>query len=188
MKKFGLVLFLFLLTPGIALAFYKPSRVFVPGAFGLVCLKQNICLEDEEKVDVAERLVRSSIEDLRRKYSLVIDQPKVIFCSSEKCKNYFGLGRRAAYTLGTFGIVISPCAWQSHYLKHELIHYWQAKKFGNLALLTGEKWVIEGMAYSLSDDPREHLSEPFESYRREFRNWYKTVQTDSIASAIKQEL
>ena len=34
-----------------------------------------------------------------------------------------------------------------------------------------EQWLSEGMAYSLSDDPREQLSEPFQTHRTKFNDW-----------------
>ena len=32
-------------------------------------------------------------------------------------------------------------------------------------------WLIEGMAYSLSEDPRRPLTEPWEAYRQQFEVW-----------------
>ena len=57
-------------------------------------------------------------------------------------------------------------------MAHELIHYWQADHFGSLVLVTGRPWLIEGMAYALSGDPRKILHEPFEGYREKFNEWY----------------
>jgi len=68
------------------------------------------------------------------------------------------------------------------------LHRWQASTFGNLVMLTGEKWIIEGMAYGLSGDPREHLSEPFETYRQKFLSWYDSLPTESLEQSIRREL
>ncbi|MCK7580702.1 MAG: hypothetical protein MZV65_37070 [Chromatiales bacterium] len=65
-----------------------------------------------------------------------------------------------------------------------LVHYWQAENFGLLAGLVGEPWLIEGMAYSLSDDPREKLHEPFESYRRKFSEWYRLNAGVPLAESV----
>ncbi|MBC8932715.1 hypothetical protein IAI15_40655, partial [Escherichia coli] len=48
----------------------------------------------------------------------------------------------------------------------------QAEVLGNLAVATKPRWLIEGMAYSLSDDPRHPLAEPFESWRTRFDTWH----------------
>jgi len=36
-------------------------------------------------------------------------------------------------------------------------------------------WFREGMAYSLSRDPRRPLPPPLEGYRQEFETWYQQV-------------
>jgi len=37
------------------------------------------------------------------------------------------------------------------------------------------EWLIEGMAYSLSDDPRTPLSERWEKSRLKFDSWFSQV-------------
>ena len=54
----------------------------------------------------------------------------------------------------------------------------QAEEWGNLAMLTKPKWLIEGMAYTLSNDPRPKLSPPFEQWRVEFKSWYRYHHQD----------
>jgi hypothetical protein len=36
------------------------------------------------------------------------------------------------------------------------------------------------MAYSLSEDPRQKLSEPFEQYRSKFEVWYRLVGKEQL--------
>ncbi len=90
--------------------------------------------------------------------------------------------------MSSVAIAIAPRGWQPHYLAHELIHYWQADQFGSLTLLIGEQWLIEGMAYALSNDPRVALREPFESYRQRFNGWYRLnadiVLEESLGGAL----
>jgi hypothetical protein len=45
-------------------------------------------------------------------------------------------------------------------------------------------WLIEGMAYSLSNDPRSELHEPFESYRQQFNNWYRHNTNSPLKDAV----
>jgi len=53
-------------------------------------------------------------------------------------------------------------------------------------MLLMDDWLIEGMAYALSDDPRPELEQPWQSYRTKFTKWYKTVDQDTLVLAIKQ--
>lgn len=97
-------------------------------------------------------------------------------------------GENAGLILGPFGIAIAPRGWKQYYVAHELIHHWQAENFGSLALLKGEPWLIEGMAYSLSNDPRKELHEPFESYRRRFNDWYHLHASVPLQQSVGEAL
>lgn len=162
-----------LLLPISALAVFKPARVLIPEAFGVRCNEQNLCIDDASQLTAAESLLSNSKTYLAAQWGLSIGEPKIIFCRTEQCRSVFGLSNQAGFTLGRFATVIAPRAWQQHYVAHELIHHWQADNFGSLALLTGEQWLIEGMAYALSNDPRIELHQPFESYRQRFNDWYR---------------
>jgi hypothetical protein len=102
--------------------------------------------------------------------------------------NYFGLGNIAGFTFGAFGIAIAPRGWKKHYVAHELIHYWQAENFGSIVLLIVEPWLIEGMAYALSNDPRKELHERFESYRRTFYEWRRLNAGIPIKKSVGEVL
>jgi len=161
-----------LLLPVSAFALYKPIRVLIPEAFGVSCHERNVCVEDSAQLNTAMALLNSSKQYLETEWGLSVGEPKVVFCSSEKCQTAFGLSQRAGFTFSTFGITIAPRGWKQHYVAHELIHYWQAENFGSLVHLNGDQWLIEGMAYALSNDPRKELNEPFESYRQKFNGWH----------------
>lgn len=167
-----LVLATLLLLPVSVLAIYKPARVLLPKLFGVSC-ENKVCIDDFDKRDFAMSLLEAEKQRLETQYNLSIGEPKIIFCSTERCQHTFGLGNKAGFTLGTSGIAISPRGWKEHYVAHELIHFWQAENFGSLVLLNGEPWLIEGMAYALSNDPRTKLHEPFEAYRNTFHKWYR---------------
>lgn len=173
MKCFKWSVVILLLLPISAFAFYKPVRVLVPEAFGIRCGEHNICVEDSSQFDTAVSLLNESKRYLETQWGLSVGEPTIIFCSTEKCQSEFGLSQKAGFTFGAFGIVIAPRGWKQYYVAHELIHHWQADNFGSLALLNGEQWLIEGMAYVLSNDPRKELHEPFESYRKKFNDWYR---------------
>ena len=166
------VLAALLVVPASAFAFFKPVRMLLPETFGAHCA-QNVCVDDLAKLDIAAAMLNTAKRQLEAQHGLIAGEPRVVFCSTEKCRRTFGVGQRAGFTFAAFGIVIAPRGWKVHYVSHELIHYWQAENFGSLVLLRGEPWLIEGMAYALSNDPRNEIREPFESYRQKFNDWHR---------------
>ncbi|MHB1656801.1 MAG: hypothetical protein ACYC43_02805 [Burkholderiales bacterium] len=177
-----------LLLPISAFAFFKPSRILLPEAFGVSCNEHRVCVDDPSQFAAAATLSSDSKNYLEVQWGMSVGKPKIIFCSTEKCQSAFGLGKRAGFTVGTLGIVIAPRGWKPYYVAHELIHYWQADNFGNMALLKGKKWFVEGMAYSLSNDPRKRLHEPYESYRQKFNDWHRFNSGIPLKEAAGKEL
>lgn len=76
--------------------------------------------------------------------------------------------------------------WTSFYVAHELIHYRQAESLGNLAVATKPEWLIEGMAYALSGDPRHPLGEPFEQWRSRFEAWHAGLGARGLWEAARE--
>lgn len=155
----------------------------MPSVFGLHC-EQQLCVDDAAQYASALALRDQAMQQLQQHWHLTITPPTMIFCSTAQCQQLFGRTRAAAYTLGRFGIVVHPRGWKQHYIAHELIHHWQADVFGNLSPILGEPWVIEGMAYALSEDPRAVLAEPFQSYRQQFRDWHAAQHNRSLIDAL----
>ena len=177
-----------LIIPSLALAAYKPARVLFPQINGLACEKENICIEDLEDAQKAynlandaESIVSNVLGDLKFK-------PKFIFCSTQSCFESFGFSKASAINVGKFGTVVSPRGWSQNIIVHELIHQWQNQQYGIFAVLFGEEWMVEGMAYALSNDPREKLAEPWQSYRQRFNEWFSTVDKKRLVKAIEDEL
>lgn len=175
-----LALVVFVLVPVVAWAVVKPVRVVAPEFAGAICINESICVDDPSQAERAKLLYSEAIAFVSTNVAAVEGQPQVIFCSAQSCADSFGLGARSAVTLGTLGTVIGPRAWQPHYVRHELIHYVQGKRFGVVGLLTKPSWFVEGMAYGLSQDPRTPLAEPFESYRSKFFAWYGSVDKSQM--------
>jgi hypothetical protein len=175
-----LALLLFAIVPALAWAIVKPVRVLAPEWGGAVCTSETVCVDDPSKAAEAERLYAEALAFVSVKVSDVPGHPRVTFCSSQACAEHFGLGARSAVTVGTVGTVIGPRAWKAYYVRHELIHYLQARELGALQLLVKPSWFVEGMAYGLSEDPRTPLAQPFEGYRSEFLAWYRSVGKDKM--------
>lgn len=183
-KRVALVTILF--VPVAAWAFVKPARVLVPELVGVTCVNGTVCIDDVARLPKAEKLYGEALRYVDDTVGTSETKPRVIFCSTEACRQSFGLGRRAGMTIGTAGIVISPHGWQPYYLRHEMIHYLQYEKLGLLRAWREPKWFMEGMAYALSEDPREKLAEPFEQYRSKFDAWYRRVGKERLWAAARK--
>jgi hypothetical protein len=95
-------------------------------------------------------------------------QPLALFCSSEECFRTFGKRRSIAATFGGQAILIGPRGWAAHFVRHELIHVAQYERLGVIRAWRGPRWINEGMAYSLSEDPRRPLPAELEAWRTEY--------------------
>jgi hypothetical protein len=167
---------------------FKPARVLIPEVNGVRCATGSICIDDLSRLQQAESLLADAVIDVERKLTPLNDYPRAIFCSTQVCYEKFGFEQSAASAVGSYAVVIGPRGWEAHYLKHELIHYWQAENLGVIRMLMMDEWFREGMAYLLSDDPRRALHEPFQTYRSRFADWYNTAERDNMAIAVGQYL
>ena len=61
-----------------------------------------------------------------------------------------------------------------------MIHHLQAERLGVLKQWRSPNWFKEGMAYSLSQDPRSDISELFQKYSLEFEKWYRSVGKENL--------
>ena len=175
-----------LIAPVGAWAIYKPIRVLVPELNGVSCISDEICLENIEKTREANKLYRNALAFVNTSIGKIANNPRTIFCSSDKCFEAFGFQSPAkAKTIGLFGIVVGPHGWNKFYIRHEMIHHLQSEKLGILAQWQSPKWFKEGMAYSLSEDRRK-LSEPWASYRSEFETWYRGIDKELFWSEVKK--
>lgn len=170
------------------LLFLKPSRILIPEMAGVVCPSPDICIERQDHLAPARTLYATTREEIESLLGPFERPPRVVFCSSTSCFKSFGFKDAAAQTVGRWGIVIGPAGWQPHYLRHEFIHHWQAERLGTIERWRAPEWIIEGMAYALSGDPRPELGEPFQSYRDRFLAWYRKSPERSLLAAIRQEL
>ncbi|MDD1621438.1 MAG: hypothetical protein LUQ11_08145 [Methylococcaceae bacterium] len=177
-----LLLVVMLCTPLAAWALLKPVRVVAPEWAGLSCVTDTLCTDDVSRTLEAAALYDEALTFVDVALGAIDNKPRVIFCGSDACSESFGLGRRAGMTIGTFGIVINTRGWKPFYVRHELIHHLQNERLGMFVAWTKPEWLVEGMAYALSEDPRQKLSEPFQQYRSEFENWYATVGKERIWS------
>jgi hypothetical protein len=175
-----LLLIAVLLIPAAAWTFIKPVRIVAPEQAGVSCRSKFVCTDDTSRYQEAAALYDEALHFIDSSVSSIEKKPRVTFCSTEDCFQSFGLVKRSAATIGTFGIVISPRAWKPYYVRHEMIHHLQNEQLGMVKAWLDPQWFIEGMAYALSEDPRPKLTEPFEQYRSQFNDWYKQVGKEQL--------
>jgi hypothetical protein len=167
--------------PAVTWAAFKPIRVLAPQLTGIQCLDNNICIDDVRRLPEAVALRDEAIGFVTARLDRIGHVPRFVFCSASECAKSFGFTNQAAYHVGTFGIVVGPRGWQPHIARHELIHHVQMERIGSLhALLFTPTWFIEGMAYSLSNDPRRPLPEPLDGWRTQFESWYPGVDKQNL--------
>ncbi len=166
--------------PPVAWFLVKPVRVVAPTLVDVTCARPTLCVDDPAKLEEASKLYTEAEAFVSANVEQIGRSPKLVFCSTERCAQAFGLGARAAVSVGTLGIVVGPRAWTDYLVRHEMIHYVQGRRLNVFRLLFMPKWFVEGMAYAMSEDPRAPLAQPFESWRAEFRAWHGRIDPDTL--------
>jgi hypothetical protein len=156
-------------VPVATLAIPSPLRALAPGLFGLVC-EGRVCVDDARRLAEAQELVRSARANVEQKLGAPHTFPLALFCSSEQCFRTFGNRRSTAETFGGKAMLIGPRGWAAHFVRHELIHAAQYEKLGFIRAWRGPQWITEGMAYSLSEDPRRPLPAQLEAWRAQYES------------------
>lgn len=175
-----IILLSILLSPVVAWALYKPMRVLSPELNGITCINKEICIEEKEKTNKATSLYNNALSYVNSSVGQIKKNPRVTFCSSELCYQSFGFRAPAkATTVGISGIVISPRGWNMHFMRHEMIHHLQSERLGVVQQYLKPEWFKEGMAYSLSQEPRK-LTEPWNTYQIKFESWLANINNKSF--------
>ena len=175
------------IAPLLAWFMVKPVRVLAPELVGGIHCDsmRTLCVDDTARLARAQALYEEALLYVAGVLAAPRADTRIVFCAGERCAAAFGLGERSAVTLGSFGTVIGPRAWQPHYVRHELIHRLQAERLGTVRLLLEPDWLLEGMAYGLSGDPRHPLPEPREAWRARFLAWYAGVEKSAVWEASR---
>lgn len=185
--KFIISIGFFLLLPILLWLTYPPIRVFAPNlAMPLILIDKKIYIEDEKQAAQARQLYQDALNFIATQINPIQDPPTVIFCNTAQCFQRFGFIHAEAQTVSRFGIVLGPRAWQPYHLRHEMIHHLQIEQLGWLTAWTNPSWFTEGMAYSLSRDPRSDLGEPWQTYREQFEIWQNYIPPEQFWQAAAQ--
>jgi len=155
-------------------ALSAPGRVMAPEANGLFCPTETTCVDDLSRLDEAVTLTTDALRFVETRLGPIDSPPRVLFCSSTECFARFGNPQVAAlYYRGLDTMVINETGWEPYILRHELIHHWQQQTFGTIQVgFWLPEWYLEGMAYTLSEDPRRPIPHPpAEALRVAFEAW-----------------
>ena len=177
-----------LLTPVAVLAFFKPLKIVQPTRAGVECVESWLCIDDLNSLNKARSLYKAGFKQVQSKLSAFDSRPLFVFCTTPQCFSEFGFTSQAANSIGSLGVVVAPRGWKPHYIGHELIHQWQSQRFGALSTWLADDWLTEGMAYSLSDAPREVLNQPFEAYRSRYNEAYGKLRGDALISQFESDM
>lgn len=174
LKKIAVFLILFFVVGAVALAICVRSvRILAPQMFGLEYVSETVCIDDVGKLDEAMALLADAKAYVREELGGIETDPKVLFCSTEECFNTFSDPLVSAQYFWLARIILLGGDWKPFILRHELIHHWQNDNFGGPhEALRLPMWFLEGMAYSLSGDPRDVIPNADANAQREqFFSW-----------------
>ena len=162
-------------------ALWKPVRVFAPELAGVKCYEGSVCTDDPSRVAEARVLREEALQFVTLKAGAFVSAPRIIFCSTRHCEKSFGFTSNAAYNVGSSRLVVASRGWHPFYIRHELIHCVQVERIGGFRMLFHTPtWLIEGMAYSMSEDPRRPLTAPWEAYRTQFESWATEAPAEGL--------
>jgi hypothetical protein len=150
---------------------------------GFTCSAQTVCTDDPRRLDEALALYDEAFKFVSASVAPLEANPIVIFCATSSCYSFTGEPESAAKTVGKYIIVIAPRGWKPYVVRHEFIHRVQGERLGIIGMYRRPEWYIEGMAYALSEDPRDQLRPPYQGERARFQAWYTTVGKERMWSA-----
>ncbi len=175
-----------LIAPFSLWAFWKPIRTLAPEWAGVVCYSGDVCTDDPSTAQEALLLRIEAISFVERWAGKFEASPRIIFCTSLACEKSFGFNGNAAYHFGTKALIVASHGWKPYIIRHELIHSVQVERIGGFRMLfSTPTWLIEGMAYSASEDPRKPLKEPWETYRRSYEHWASQFPPEELWSRTR---
>lgn len=181
-----LLILILVVVPVAAWFIVKPVRVIAPSWADMNCPSPQVCVDDPSRLDSAVALYEDGVRFVSEQVTPLQGRPRVLFCAHQACAAHFGLGKRAAVTVGTFGTIIGPEAWEAHFVRHELIHFLQAEKLGTIRLAFKPRWFVEGMAYELSRDAQFDITGASENDRRQFAEWGRQVDPSQFWATAKE--
>src|SRR5450830_1088811 len=90
-----LFVLLVFVVPALSWAIVKPIRVIAPSFEEVSCSGQ-VCVDDFSRQSEADGLYSQAVEFVDTRFGVKLERPRVVFCSSQRCADSFGLGARSA--------------------------------------------------------------------------------------------
>jgi hypothetical protein len=185
LRRLLLTVFLIALiaAPIVAWFAYPPTRVLVPALAPITCGEARVCVDDITKLPQAQALYDDALAFVNANVGQIKSAPMMYFCASQACSDHFGWDGVAGYNIGVFGAVLKPDWWAPFIVRHELIHHLQNERFGMLNYIrTKPEWLLEGMAYALSGDPRPMFGpdQALKAGRDRFNIWYNGIAPETL--------
>ncbi len=167
-----LIVLVLAIIPLAAWGLYSPMRVLAPELNGMTCINETLCIDDVRKTNEAQKLYHESSRVVAKTLGPFNDEPRAIFCMTEQCYKSFGFkAPSVAHTVGVSGVVISPRGWNINKIVHEFTHHIQAERLGVVQMLFKPEWLIEGMAYCISNDNMNDVPQRYVEAKNHFVKW-----------------
>lgn len=173
-KKFALLLTFTFVFGAVALVVsVKSVRILVPQVFGLKCVSETLCIDEVGRLDEVIALLADAKSFVNEELGGIQTDPTVLFCSTDECFDRFSEPTVSAQYFWGARTILLGGDWEPFILRHELIHHWQNDNFGGPSeALRLPMWFLEGMAYTLSGDPRDVIPNPqAQAQREQFVRW-----------------
>lgn len=186
MKK-GIIALIVLALPFASWSLYKPVRVLAPELNGLTCINEKICLDDISETMDARLLYLESARVANSAAGDFYNKPRAIFCATEQCYTSFGFkAPSVAHAVGKSGVVISPRGWSNEKVIHEFVHHIQAERIGVIKMLFKPDWLIEGMAYYVSNDNMQGVPQRYIEAREHYEKWHGELGGEQLWEAVNK--
>ncbi len=131
-----------------------PHRVVAAAQFGLTRIAPGVYTDAARRSDELLGLLARADDRTKSVFGSVTERWRTVLCTSESCRDNFGLTGRAV-ALGDLAIVVAPLGIREETLFHEQIHIELSARMGLLDAIWPRypSWFNEGLATYLSGTP-----------------------------------
>ena len=143
----------------LGLAFPAAAAVACPTCYGFTRVAANVYVERAASADArsaVEDVVTSARDRIRTFYGRLDSGPKVMVCISDGCYRRVGGGKSRGMAVLDWALFLSPRGTTTTIASHELSHIELHHRIGFVRTFRRDipQWFDEGLAVTISDDPR----------------------------------
>jgi hypothetical protein len=139
----------------------RAVKLLAPTWFGLEPIATGVYVDKATPAGQREQIlamVAQAREQLARYYGDVTTAPEFFFCSSEACFQSFGGTTQGGMTYGHYASLLSPRGRSMPIVAHEWSHAEFNSRLGFWAWLHTPQWFDDGLAVTVSEEPRHSES------------------------------